>query len=222
MRTHRIVRTALVVATLLLGSTVSADPVPVTGGFFRISGQAARPEFLFEGEGFRISGLSDPFGNIGPRFCSPCQPSDLISFNITTSDDFSSGVGEVGGMTYNPLFLEGVLRFNGPSVSASALLSDLTITVPFLFTGILAGFPSPPIGPGVPALFRNEFAGQGTAVATFIQLPSPSPGGGPLFQFSSATYQFQPTPEPATGLLIGVGLAAWAGYRRRLNKSKTG
>lgn len=220
MRTHRFVRTALVVAALLLGSTVSADPVPVTGGFFRFSGFGTPPEFLFEGEGFRISGASDTFGAIGVRQCAPCDSSDLINFRIFTVGDFRPGVGEVGGTTYNPLFLEGTLAFDGPIVSASALLSDLTITVPFLFTGRLAGFPSSPFGGGVPALFRNDFTGQGTAVATFIQRPSP--GGEPLFQFSSATYQFEPVPEPATGLLIGVGLAAWARYRRRLHTSKTG
>jgi hypothetical protein len=222
MTAHRVQRSALTIVLLLLGSNARADPVPVLSGFFHVALNGG-PLFHFRGYDFRLSGTSDPFGFIALRGCRPCSPEDLIDFRVHTGDDFALASGRVGGTPYNPLFLEGTLTFDAPAVAASALLSDLTLTVPFVFTGNLSGYTSPTSGIPPPPVFQLGLSGNGRVLASFTKLVEPS-SQRTLFEFSSATYHFEPTapvPEPGTGLLLCLGLAAWARHRRRLSKTRS-
>jgi hypothetical protein len=209
-----VLRSIVAAAVLSVTSAASADPLPVTSGFFRF-GSTGSPEFRFVGEDFNVSGFADPFGAMRLRECTPCTPADQISFAIYTVDDMSGAAAQVGGVTYEPIFLGGEMRFDAPTVSAATLVSEPSLTAPFLFTGNLVGYSRDPFG-NAPELFRLALTGRGTAFATFQQNPG-TPGFPPLFSFSRATYQFEPlapVPEPATGALIGLGLAALAARRR--------
>jgi hypothetical protein len=66
---------------------------------------------------------------------------------------------------------------------------------------------------GSPGLIEVALIGSGTATLDVIANQS----GDALWELSSLRYDFAPTPEPATVLLVGTGMFALAArrYRRR-------
>ena len=107
------------------------------------------------------------------------------------------------------------MLLNGGSIIVPAALNNVTITVPFTFTANLNGCSGSCLIN--PTIFSVQLVGSGTATLelNFVGLDNL---GRPLFTFQRATFQFEETPEPASILLLGGGLAVLtAKLRRRLS-----
>ncbi len=217
---------AILSFTFVVGVTVNADPITVTGSATITNGQFFGPQgtVILSGPNFSANvtdfGSASTFGNFGISPCSrsigglngPCTGANL-NFVSTGSDPH--GTFTINGTTFNTGVVDSLsLNFQSVSFVIPQNLVDaaaVRITAPFTFTGVAA----PSSGPQV------NLEGQGT-VTLFLTRQTVSGFTG-LF-LDHADYTFGPTvsgvtieavPEPATLVLMLSGLAGALEVRRR-------
>ena len=138
---------------------------------------------------------------------------------LFASSNIGSGSFNINGTMFTNVGLAGVLLLNGGTIVVPSVMNDVTITVPFTFTANLTACPVDCFFG--PTLFTVQLVGSGTGTLdlTFFRLSN----GQPIFQFKTATFQFEEVPEPASILLFGGGLAVLtAKLRRRLSSRNDG
>jgi len=211
MMTKRALSVAgVVVLCLGVVSRAAAEPVTLTGGsivfsepgLFQLGSAAVTGTRGFSWNGSVSSGESriDPLGQ-----CFPCAPTPDFSVGLQLGTfSIPRSIVTLDGQTYsdlnglnsvNFLFLELAGATVLPPVSGSAI----AIHAPFKVDD--RSFFEFEITPGMPSeLGRARLRGKGTATVTFL-----ADSSLPVWEFSSARYDFQPTPEPATLLLVGGG-----------------
>jgi len=208
----------VVIGIGLLGtSRVSADPITVTSG--HVTAQINGGTFTLSGDGFSLTG-APPFGyESGIWECSPCRAADRLNLSLssTTSGTFDDLPGEFNHVQYDRTYLAGHLAFTAADMTSAILHAGQTsISMPFTFSGELANYESfaSRATPGSRPLFIASFTGSGIATAHF-RGPVSDPAGN-LFFADNITYDFapSPTPEPASLLMLGTGVAALLARRR--------
>ncbi|HYY96979.1 MAG TPA: PEP-CTERM sorting domain-containing protein [Pyrinomonadaceae bacterium] len=184
------------------------------------------PSFYLHGPGFSVTrdhlGSGD-VGNVQARdIClnTLCRPGTLVATNSTFSGmlaGYDAGRAVINGVQYDTARITGLLNFISPPVLLSdSGLGDQTVTAPFTFTGTVTVEAPDPSGLQQTHTFLATLSGQGLVTFTFEALNrDPS---DPRYVLSSAHYVFQ-TPEPATIILLGTGLAAAAGTARRRRRA---
>lgn len=192
-------------------STTRADPLFITSGTLTVTGAIGAPHFTFSGTNFVAAGNGADRGAVALQTgCFPCQAGQMTSVNaffigstLGTGGVTVDGVEHAGG-------LSGTFQFSGPLLEVPSALTNLTITSPFTFAGLLHVCPESCVVR--PPVFSVSFVGGGTA--TFDLIFSGLFHGVPIFTFSSITYNFE-VPEPTSVLLLGAGLAALSTALRR-------
>jgi hypothetical protein len=173
-------------------------------------------DFRFFGDGFDLNGFDNDLSTLEAEFgpfrtcCHLGQPVDL---SARVSQELGNGQNvRFNGVTYSEVFWGGELRFDAPSVTMPGEFSQTPLVSPFTLSGTLIAFATPALT-GTP-LFSADLVGSGLASVGF----TPSPGAmGDLDYTISAV---APTPEPASLLLLGSGVAI-AGVRRWRNRRQS-
>jgi len=201
---------------LLLSSTaVSADPIQiVSSGAVFTGGDDTGFGFFGPSLALMASRVLDPIAN-----CAPCTPGSAFNVSTTVSVSDWAGRATIDGRTYDSVYFNGLLRFNGGSVTVPNMAPGQSgpdfeglsrALTGFTFTGSFAAFAAPGLA-GTP-LFSTDLTGGGAAVVAFSNFPTAS--GIRVAQLDYDFHDVASTPEPASLLLLGSG-AAWIAVRRR-------
>ena len=193
----------------------SADPIRITGGSVTLVDQFTVENVvdIHGTQGFRGEFIPGQVG--GQWVCNPCgAPGDPISLDAFVSTVDGRGTVTFAGVRYtvgatvlSPGNAAVSLQPRGGPVVLPPLSPRASLSVPFELG------PGSFLERGGPGEITVPLIGSGTATLDVIA----NQFDEPIWELSSLRYDFAPTPEPATVLLVGTGMFALAArrYRRR-------
>jgi hypothetical protein len=204
---------------LVMTGTARADPVLVTSGTMLIGDPEGDLLFL-RGAGFSITSVTPPFEHFPKTFpdsCFRCRAGDAFDFSFTTDGEqfVGSGPATFAGTFHAELFYRAELT----AIATGQRFPDTTDSVveivqPFVFNGLIRAFTDPEFSS---LAFATALRGRGRAHTRFFR--EDLRGVGVYIPEEAAyIYEFEPIPEPATLLMVGVGIAGLGLRRGRLKK----
>jgi hypothetical protein len=199
--------------TLALALPVSAaraDPFLITAGTMtakNVGGSHILGTVDLRGtEGFEAHLVVD--ASYSPWACRPCGPAGA-SQEITTVFSGSNGRGtvQVNGVSYSvPSRAAIQLPASGDPVILPPISAGASLSAPF---ELIFSFVSL-YDVGDEPVVTLPIEGRG--IVTIELIPNPFQ---PLWEFSRATYDFSPVPEPTSLMLLGTGVLAMVAKRTR-------
>ncbi len=212
---------SLVLIVVFAPTPTRADPIVVTSGTITVSGLAGGPHFNLSGNNFTATSLGGDTGNFQLQSaCAPCVAGQMLGVggSFIGAQVGGGGTATINGMSFSGLGWSGNIGLGGNSFVVPNVMTNVTITVPFTFTATLNGCQGSCLVN--PVIFTVSLVGSGTATA-LLNFSGTDSMGRPIFVFSTATFQFEEVPEPASLLLFGSGVALLtAKLRRRFSSRK--
>ena len=219
-----LVRSGALLALLTgFGTSLSAEPIVITGGTFTIENLRTFATFsLTASDGTTIVGSWPSFDSTCPGFtCAPgavVTPDAVFVYDTVPfvfGDPFATA--QIGGGP--TLYLQGELRFSGPGATlpvpppGPASNTPISIMLPFSLSGEVLGYREYLEGPReISPVVEATLSGSGNARLDFILN---SDGSRADYTYRRTTYEFQPVPEPLSLLTFGTGMGVlWLRKRR--------
>jgi hypothetical protein len=196
-------RTFSLILLACAGLTINAqaEPFVIANG----AGGASRPLINFYSFSYSNAGGSTAISfsadaidvNSLNNRCSPCAPGSTLNLGFSaTGSSLRFGRITRDGVTYPFEPFSGFFAVLAPTVTLPTTGGSISYRVPITFGGTITPGPSPPI-------FSLELSGSGEALVQFIYNSN-----GNFYEVASVRYEAPVlTPEPATWLLLGTGIA---------------
>jgi hypothetical protein len=224
----------VLLALLMFSVDVKADPIQITNGSLNLDGGASLTNggageyltFNFAGQNLTANGSTRGDNNGYPIVGSSVAVGSILptTSNFTFSNVIGSANLNGGNYPTSLYFLNpSSLTFTTATVTVPQIptgQNTLSLSVPFTATGFFTlQCPAGTAGCATPSLV--EFFGSGLAQFTFVNNVFGFPAATTFV--SNINYAFtgtNPTPEPATLILMGTGLAGIIGYARKRRKKQ--